>query len=133
TASYDLPFEDRAFDIVTSCDVIEHLKDPAHHLKEIHRVVKRPHGALVLTTPKRRQDGKWDVRHEKEYRPDELRSLLLTYFDCVEMTFFWPLHWSNFYSTKLGWRLLKLLAIQIYNPFLSAARGDPEKFGQILA
>src|SRR5207247_11124800 len=43
TASYDLPFEDRAFDIVTSCDVIEHLKDPAHHLKEIHRVVKRPH------------------------------------------------------------------------------------------
>jgi len=51
TACYDLPFPENSFDIVTSADVIEHLKNPAYHLKEICRVLKDP-GALVLTTPK---------------------------------------------------------------------------------
>jgi len=129
---YDLPFEDETFDLVTSADVIEHLKDPADHLKEICRVVKRS-GVFVLTTPKWRPDGKWDERHAKEYRPDELRLLLQAYFDEVEMSYFWPLKWSKFYETRIGWRFLKLLAIQLYNPFLRVSSHDPEKFGQIMA
>jgi 2-polyprenyl-3-methyl-5-hydroxy-6-metoxy-1,4-benzoquinol methylase len=131
TACYDLPFDDKAFDVVTSADVIEHLKEPMHHLREICRVLK-PEGALVLTTPKWRPDRKWDERHEKEYRPEELRELLGEHFDHVELTFFWPTKWSRFYATKLGWRLLKLAAIQLYNPFLRAGT-EPGKFGQILA
>lgn len=131
TVSYDLPFAEKMFDVVVSADVIEHLKEPGHHLREISRVLKRE-GALVLTTPKSRPDRKWDERHEKEYRPEELSELLTEQFDNVELMFFWPMKWSRFYATKLGWRLLKLAAIQLHNPFLRTGT-EPEKFGQILA
>ena len=130
-SSYDLPFSDSSFDVVTSADVIEHLKDPALHLKEICRVVKQT-GALVLTTPKWREDGKWDVRHEKEYRPAELRALLSQYFEVVALKFFWPAKVSRFYETKLGWRFTKLFSIQLGNPFARSGT-NPEQFGQILA
>jgi SAM-dependent methyltransferase len=132
TACYDLPFPNHTFDLATSADVIEHLKDPVHHLKEIGRVLKLS-GALVLTTPKWRADRKWDTRHEKEYCPDELRALLEQSFDTVEMSYFWPLKWSNFYSTRVGWRLLKLIAVGFYNPFLRQSGAQPERFGQMMA
>src|SRR5437868_4097272 len=131
TRNEDLPFDEEMFDVVTSGDVIEHLKEPSHYLAEICRVLKKG-GALVLTTPKWRPDRKWDLRHEKEYRPEELRALLEKHFEKVELLFFWPMKWSRFYATKLGWRLLKLLAIQLHNPFLQTS-GRPESFGQILA
>lgn len=45
------PYEDNSFDLVTWCEVIEHLtENPVHTLAEIHRVLK-PGGALVLSTP----------------------------------------------------------------------------------
>ena len=130
-SSYELPFGTDLFDIVVSADVIEHLKDPAHHLHEISRVL-RPEGALVLTTPKWRPDRRWDVRHEKEYRADELRVLLTEYFGDVRLDFFWPKRASDLYETKLGWRCLKLLAVLFHNSF-DRVGNDPEKFGQILA
>jgi 2-polyprenyl-3-methyl-5-hydroxy-6-metoxy-1,4-benzoquinol methylase len=45
-----LPFDDRAFDIVISCEMIEHLPDPVAALREMARVC-RPGGLLYLTTP----------------------------------------------------------------------------------
>lgn len=131
-ACYDLPFDNGSFDVAISTDVIEHLEDPAQHLGEIRRVL-RPGGYLALTTPKWRPDRKWDERHVKEYRPEELRELLGRYFARVEMRYFWPARWSAFYSTKLGWRLTKLTAIAIGNPFLGNSAGTPESFGQMLA
>ena len=128
----DLPFDRGSFDIVTSTDVIEHLLDPERHLAEICRVLD-PGGALVLTTPKRRPDRKWDERHVTEYRPAELRALLCRHFAEVEFTFLWPMRWVHFYETKVGWRLLKLLAVQIYNPFVQTSTIEPDKFGQLLA
>jgi 2-polyprenyl-3-methyl-5-hydroxy-6-metoxy-1,4-benzoquinol methylase len=130
-SSYDLPLGDSSIDVVVSADVIEHLKDPELHLREICRVVK-PAGALVLTTPKWRQDRQWDIRHEKEYRADELRALLAEYFEAVALNFFWPVKASRFYETKLGWRLTKLFSIWVNNPFARSGT-DPEEFGQILA
>lgn len=45
------PFEDRSFDIILFCEIIEHLLiDPVKVLKEIKRILK-PNGALILTTP----------------------------------------------------------------------------------
>lgn len=45
------PFEDARFDLVTWCEVIEHLtENPVHTLAEIHRVLK-PGGYLVVSTP----------------------------------------------------------------------------------
>jgi 2-polyprenyl-3-methyl-5-hydroxy-6-metoxy-1,4-benzoquinol methylase len=128
----DLPFSDRTFEVVTSADVVEHLIDPDSHLREIARVLE-PDGALVLTTPQWKPDGKWDARHEREYRADELRALLERHFARVDLRYFWPAAWSRFYATKAGWRIVKLMAIQLHNPFLGVSDRAPDRYGQLLA
>jgi ubiquinone/menaquinone biosynthesis C-methylase UbiE len=45
-----LPFEDGAFDVVWSSEVIEHVADTARWLSEVRRVLA-PQGRLLLTTP----------------------------------------------------------------------------------
>jgi SAM-dependent methyltransferase len=45
---YDLPFEDRSFDLVVCCEVLEHLERPSHGLAEVARVAER---ALLVSTP----------------------------------------------------------------------------------
>ncbi len=45
-----LDFPDNAFDVLTSCDVIEHVEDDDQALREFHRVL-RPGGIAVLTVP----------------------------------------------------------------------------------
>lgn len=45
------PYEDASFDLVTWCEVIEHLtENPVHTLAEVHRVLK-PGGYVVISTP----------------------------------------------------------------------------------
>jgi len=44
-----LPFDDASFDLVYSCQVLEHVPDPPGHLREIARVL-RPAGALIGST-----------------------------------------------------------------------------------
>jgi SAM-dependent methyltransferase len=68
------PWPDGAFDLVTCCEMIEHLlEDPVHMLAEVHRVL-RPGGnvydAYHLGAPARHS------RHSREYTLDELRGLL---------------------------------------------------------
>ena len=128
---YSLPFDSHLFDIVTMSDVIEHIEHPDKSLQEIVRVL-RPSGALMLTTPKWRPDRIWDKHHVQEFKPEELKKLLGFFFSSVDLTFFWPLKWSDWYSTKLGWRLIPLLCRYFYNPFLQEGL-ESEKFGQILA
>jgi len=45
-----LPFGDAAFDVVVSCETIEHLPRVLEAVREMHRVT-RPGGKLFLTTP----------------------------------------------------------------------------------
>jgi ubiquinone/menaquinone biosynthesis C-methylase UbiE len=45
-----LPFADDSFDVLVSCETIEHLPDVHAALREMHRVT-RPGGRLFLTTP----------------------------------------------------------------------------------
>lgn len=44
-----LPFE-REFDVVTSCDVLEHLDDDGAVVRELYRIAK-PGGGLIVTVP----------------------------------------------------------------------------------
>jgi len=46
----NLPFADNSFDLVVSCETIEHLPDVASAVRGMHRVT-RPGGKLFLTTP----------------------------------------------------------------------------------
>jgi len=46
----DLPFAENSFDIVISCETIEHVPDAPRALREMLRV-SRPGGKLFLTTP----------------------------------------------------------------------------------
>jgi SAM-dependent methyltransferase len=46
----EMPFDDGAFDLTASLDVIEHLEDDVGALRELRRVT-RPGGALLVTVP----------------------------------------------------------------------------------
>lgn len=46
----DFAYGDDAFDIVNAAQVIEHIYNPDHFVRELHRVLK-PSGALIISTP----------------------------------------------------------------------------------
>jgi len=48
--SQSLPFPDDYFDLVTMIEVLEHLVDTDHALREVHRVL-RPNGYIFISTP----------------------------------------------------------------------------------
>lgn len=48
--SEKLPFSDKAFDLVISFDVFEHIPDTAAHLQEVSRVLKQD-GSYLFATP----------------------------------------------------------------------------------
>jgi len=50
TDAHYLPFAERAFDLVISCESIEHLVDPQQAVREMARVCRKD-GLLYLTTP----------------------------------------------------------------------------------
>src|SRR5262249_9205652 len=87
------PYADASFDVILSCEIIEHLLcNPIHMLVECHRVLK-PEGLLILTTPNvlrlsnvlslLRGRNIYDryyqeclyARHAREYSPEEIQRL----------------------------------------------------------
>jgi SAM-dependent methyltransferase len=48
----ELPYEDNTFDLVVSCEVLEHVGDPESMVLEIRRVLK-PDGVAIMTFPSR--------------------------------------------------------------------------------
>lgn len=46
----DFPLRNDLFDLVVAVEIIEHLENPRHFLREIKRVLK-PNGELIITTP----------------------------------------------------------------------------------
>jgi SAM-dependent methyltransferase len=84
-----IPYEDNRFDAVVSFQVIEHVKDDRNYVAEIYRVLKKG-GIFILTTPNsflRLKPGQkpFNRFHIREYNHDELKTLLLTKFQDVEV------------------------------------------------
>lgn len=84
-----LPFDDGAFDLVVSCQVIEHIVDYGLYLGELKRVLA-PGGAVVFTTPNSRlrlDPGMkpWNAFHVREFDHLELRELLERHFPAVSV------------------------------------------------
>lgn len=111
-----LGFPDRTFDVVTSIEVIEHLRQPEQYISEIRRVLK-DEGILVLSTPNKLISSPtpgtiWPY-HVKEFYPDELYGLLARYFSRVEM---WGM-WIPVYDQHPARRLMHWLA-PLFKPIL---------------
>jgi SAM-dependent methyltransferase len=74
-----VPLAPRAFDLVVSFQVIEHLADPGPYLDAIARVLA-PGGTALLTTPNVLTSDGVNPYHVHEYRAEEFRDLLATRF-----------------------------------------------------
>ncbi len=78
-------FQNGFFDLVTAFDVIEHLRNPSHFLREVFRVINVG-GKLILTTPNLNaitriwEKSKWygytDYTHIRLFDPASLRFLV---------------------------------------------------------
>ncbi|MBL4775963.1 MAG: methyltransferase domain-containing protein [Mariprofundus sp.] len=84
-----LPFGNDRFDVIISCQVIEHIVDYDQFIGEILRVLK-PDGVVVFTTPNaciRLDPGMepWYEFHVKEFMSSELDVLLRDYFSHVSV------------------------------------------------
>lgn len=83
----ELPFPDHEFDIVISCQVIEHIVDYNLYLSEIKRVLS-PNGIVIFTTPNallRLDPGMkpWNQFHVHEFNHLDLNTLLSKFFSEV--------------------------------------------------
>ena len=91
-----LAFDDGSFDVVVAGELLEHLRDPARLVGEVHRVL-RPGGTFVGSVPnayrlKNRvrfllgREPEDDPTHLQMFAPDDVRTLLAD-FDDPELHF----------------------------------------------
>jgi ubiquinone/menaquinone biosynthesis C-methylase UbiE len=76
--------EDNSIDFVVTFQVIEHIKDDKHFLREIYRVLK-PGGKVMITTPNRLMSLSRNPWHFREYTPKEMGEVLKSSFDKYEL------------------------------------------------
>jgi SAM-dependent methyltransferase len=79
-----LPLAPRAFELIASFQVIEHLVDPGPYLDAIARCLA-PGGTAILTTPNLLTSDGVNPYHVHEYTAGELAALLRTRFADVEI------------------------------------------------
>ncbi len=132
-SAYEMPFEDETFDVVVSCEVIEHVQKPEQLLKEAHRVLKNG-GQIILTTPYRLTEVPLDTNHVKEYYPGELETLLKEQFKDVSTKLTHHVFWYGIYTMGgLGnrpigrWFINMLVFLFGWNPFM-IDYSKPKKF-----
>ncbi|MEA3402260.1 MAG: methyltransferase domain-containing protein [Armatimonadota bacterium] len=73
-----LTFEDESFDVVVSCDVLEHVEQDALAMREMARVLK-PGGLLVVTVPAHMflwSEHDEALAHLRRYEPAAFRGLV---------------------------------------------------------
>ncbi|NRA45718.1 MAG: class I SAM-dependent methyltransferase [Oligoflexales bacterium] len=64
----NFPFPDQSFDLITMCELIEHLSDPFLALKESLRCLKN-NGTLIITTPDYKKVGAYFYEDPTHIRP----------------------------------------------------------------
>lgn len=125
-SAYELPFESESFDIVVSCEVIEHVREPERLVSEASRVLRKG-GRFVVTTPHRLTEFPVDPHHVVEYFPGELTSLLEMSLSDVVVKQTHHLLWYALYTysfTLFGnrpvgkWFINGLTLFFRWNPFL---------------
>lgn len=125
-SAYELPFPDNTFDVVVSCEVIEHVLEPERMIREMHRVAKV--GArVILTTPHRHHESPTDPNHVIEYFPVEFKKLMQGFFSEVEIKLTHHIMWYGIFSyasrkfqnRQFGKWFLNAMTLWFgYNPFM---------------
>jgi len=87
---YKIPFDNDSFDVVISCQVIEHVPNDINYLKEINRALKKG-GFLILTTPNRVHrlypwQKPWNSFHLREYSRRDFGKVLESVFLDVKVS-----------------------------------------------
>ena len=111
-----LAFEDASVDVVTMCEVVEHIPDPVPLLREAARILS-PTGALLVSTP---QWQKAELRpfHVREYRGEELGELLRGSFAEARVQASEPGRLQDVYAARRSARVaLNLMSQAGFNPF----------------
>lgn len=125
-SAYELPFPDDSFDLVVSCEVIEHVADPQKMIAEMKRVSK-PRGMVILTTPYRHREVPADPNHVTEYFPESFRKLMALHFPNTQIKLTHHMLWTaistysfrNFANRQFGYWLLNALTLWFkFNPFM---------------
>lgn len=91
-----IPLPDSAFDIVVSCDVIEHLDHYDKHVAEAARIL-RPGGVFAVTTPYRICETPAPF-HTHEFYPSELVALAKPHFKEVTLRETHHMFWNSVYN-----------------------------------
>lgn len=76
-------FQNDTFDYIVTFQVIEHIQDDHKFLQEAHRVLK-PGGKILLTTVNKEYSLSRNPWHIREYKTEELKTLMLKYFKALD-------------------------------------------------
>jgi len=124
----ELPFETGTADLVTMCEVVEHMDDVEPLCREAGRVLASG-GALLVSTP---QWQRPDLRpfHVREYRGPELAEVLGKQFGRVRVQASEPGRLHELYlsspATRIGVNLVSLAGM---NPFRVRRSPTPRRAG----
>jgi 2-polyprenyl-3-methyl-5-hydroxy-6-metoxy-1,4-benzoquinol methylase len=91
---------DRLFDVVSMCEILEHLEEPETVVAQAFKLL-RPGGRFILSCP--HDDGIPDPEHLRYWGHDELFHLLAAFSDTVSFMHFPPPYfhvWMLAYLTK---------------------------------
>lgn len=91
---------EREFDVVTMCEIIEHLDEPERAVADAMSLLK-PGGRFIITCP--HNDEIPDPEHVRQWGHDELFHLLAGYSDTISFKHFPPPYfhiWMFAYLTK---------------------------------
>jgi len=92
----------RQFDLVVSCEVLEHLADKSCYVRTLERIIK-PGGWLLVTTPNKKLKPYWDAAdmgeglYEDWLTPKALRALLSEFEMVQHSTFLYDFAYTGIY------------------------------------
>ena len=106
--------EDNTINTTVTFQVIEHIKNDHHFLKEINRVLV-PGGKLILTTPNIQMSITRNPWHIREYTQEQLSQLLSANFRQVELFGIFGAEKAMAYYEKNKESVRKIMRFDIFN------------------
>ena len=89
----NIPYEDNMFDIVYTCEALEHAVDIESSVREMARVVK-PTGKMIIIDKNKDMYGYFEIEDwEQWFDKDELKKIMLEY--CTEVNYIADLNYDN--------------------------------------